>query len=1163
MPKLNHKANETRWSQYWDEQGLNQTPDIKEGDNKKYILDMFPYPSGAGLHVGHPRGYLATDVLARYYRHQGFKVLHPMGWDAFGLPAEQNAIKTGIHPSINTQSNIANFKKQLKMLGLSYDWEREVDTTDPNYYRWTQWIFLQLFQKGLAYESETPVNWCPQLGTILSNEEIVNGVSERGGHPVFRIPIKQWLLRITAYADRLLGDLDTLPEWPNKIRLMQENWIGKSEGYEVDFEVTNDVSKNNYLFLHGWEGTSQSSFFPWLKSELESRGAKVTSLDLPNTNNPKEFEQVDFVSANYVFDENTVVIGHSLGTIIGLKLIQKLKGQIKEFISIAGFADVEWKVELPFTQDFNFNFDFTSINKNCTKFTVINTLDDRFVNTKQAEYLANKLNTKVTTLESTQNHFGGEVEQNLLDTLFPKIKVYTTRVDTVSGATFLVIAPEHALVSSLTMAAKSPEVMRYIAKAKTKSEMERTELTKDKTGVFIGSYANNPLTNNPIPIYIADYVMTSYGTGAIMAVPAHDERDWDFAKKYELEINPTILPVYEELRAKVLNKEVCYTGEGVTAELVVNGTDFGGLNKADAIKAIGKLLTDANIAKPKTNFKLRDWVFSRQRYWGEPMPIVFEVDDQGNRISGPKALDDTELPLLLPEVDDFNLVKPDPNSTSPEPSLAKFRDWVEVKGYYLPNGCVKIIKPGQHIIEGLITKKFHRETNTMPQWAGSSWYYLRFMDPHNTASFCDTEKLWGPVDIYVGGAEHAVLHLLYSRFWHKVLYDLGLVSTIEPFKKLINQGLIMAEDGQKMSKSLGNVVNPDEIVAEYGCDTLRLYEYFMGPFEQSITWNTSSISGVKRFLERFYALTDKVAENNNPEGDFAVNSLIKSVSEGIEEYKFNTIISDFMKFVNSVEKLESIGIEQLRSTVVLLSPFAPFTTEQMWNELSIKVFEAKVEETKTDAKVEKSSQGEVAAELTGGVTTQQQLKNPLDNENGEPLEKLKSNDQNNESLKEWSVKEGGDILNSNPPLFVSAEKVNKPHNSIFTTIRNIFGLNKIEMTESKNRTEMSNKIEQNNPLSKGSKSQTLGDSSNQTTYQSVHLQPWPAFDESKTVQATILIGVQVNGKVRAEIELSPTATEDEAREKALAIEAIQKHIEGKEIKKLVYVKGRIVNIVVV
>ena len=667
MPKLNHKANETRWSQYWDEQGLNRTPEIKEGDTKKYILDMFPYPSGAGLHVGHPRGYLATDALARYYRHKGFKVLHPMGWDAFGLPAEQNAIKTGIHPSINTQSNIANFKKQLKMLGLSYDWEREVDTTDPNYYRWTQWIFLQLFHKGLAYESETPVNWCPQLGTILSNEEIVHGVSERGSHPVFRIPIKQWLLKITAYADRLLGDLETLPEWPNKIRLMQENWIGKSEGYEVDFEVTNDVSSNNYLFLHGWEGTSQSNFFPWLKSELESRGAKVTVLDLPNTENPKEFEQVDFVSANYVFDENTVVIGHSLGTVIGLKLIQKLKGQIKEFISIAGFADVEWKVELPFTQDFNFNFDFTSINKNCAKFTVINTLDDLFVNTKQAEFLANKLNTKVTILESTENHFGGEVEQNLLDSLFPKIKVYTTRVDTVSGATFLVIAPEHNLVGQLTIAAKSPEVMRYLEKAKTKSEMERTELTKDKTGVFTGSYANNPLTNRPIPIYIADYVMTSYGTGAIMAVPAHDERDWDFAKKYELEINPTILPVDEEFRIKVLNKEFCYTGEGVTAELVANGIDFGGLNKGDAIKAIGELLTEANIAKPKTNFKLRDWVFSRQRYWGEPMPIVFEVDDEGKRTSGPKALDDTELPLLLPEVADFNLVKPDPNSKTPEP----------------------------------------------------------------------------------------------------------------------------------------------------------------------------------------------------------------------------------------------------------------------------------------------------------------------------------------------------------------------------------------------------------------------------------------------------------------------------------------------------------------
>jgi leucyl-tRNA synthetase len=1124
MPKLNHSANQTRWSQYWEENQLNKTPEIHEGDNKKYILDMFPYPSGAGLHVGHPRGYLATDALARYYRHQGFKVLHPMGWDAFGLPAEQNAIKTGIHPSINTQSNIANFKRQLKSLGLSYDWEREIDTTDPNYYRWTQWIFLQLFHKGLAYESETPVNWCPQLGTILSNEEIVNGVSERGGHPVLRIPIKQWLLKITAYADRLLDDLDTLDEWPNKIRLMQENWIGKSEGYEVDFEVDNDISMNNYLFLHGWEGTSQSCFFPWLKHELESRGARVTSLDLPNTITPKEFEQVDFVSENYVFDENTVVVTHSLGTVIGLKIVQKLKGQIKEFISIAGFADNNWKFEAPFEPDFNFNFDFTSIKKNCAKFLVFSDVNDDLVKQEQGEYLARKLETQIINLESEKPHFCGTEEKNILTTLFPKIKIYTTRIDTIGGATFLVVAPEHPLAISLTTPEFKPEVVKYIEKAKSKSEMERTELTKDKAGVPTGSFAINPLTNQRLPIFVADYVMTSYGTGAIMAVPAHDQRDWDFAKKYNLEIIPTILPIDEKIKEQVLNKEICFTGEGITADMVVNGIDLGGLQKNLAIKAIGVTLSNSNVAVHKTNYKLRDWVFSRQRYWGEPMPIVFEVDEKGNRISGPKALDDTELPLLLPEVDDFNLVKPDPNSKFPEPSLAKFKDWVEVTGYYMPNGCVKIIKPGQHIIEGLVTQQFHRETNTMPQWAGSSWYYLRFMDPNNSESFCENEKLWGPVDIYVGGAEHAVLHLLYSRFWHKVLYDLGLVSTIEPFKKLINQGLIMAEDGQKMSKSLGNVVNPDEIIEEYGCDTLRLYEYFMGPFEQSISWNTSSISGVKRFLDRFYNLLDKVQFEPNTEADFAVNTLIKSVSEGIEEYKFNTIISDFMKFVNSVEKLDKIGIDQLKSIVVLLSPFAPFTAEQMWNELySLQYTLVKESEVITEdldqANAKNSSQEGLQPQVDGVVPAQ---------------------------------------------IFAPKLKETKPHNSFFSAIRNIFGLNEDNAKDSPLegwQPQVDGVVPSSN---QGYGISNYGESSNESTieYESVHLQLWPVFDADKVTKDTVLIGVQVNGKVRAEIELSVTESEESVKAKVIELDQIKKYTEGKEIKKFIYVAGRIVNIVI-
>ena len=817
MANYNHTEIESNWTAFWQEFQIYQTPEIQNGDSKKYILDMFPFLSGVGLHVGHPRGYVATDILSRFYRARGFKVLHPIGWDAFGLPAEQYAFKTGTHPRISNKKNIQTFKKQLGNLGLSYDWQREINTADPNYYKWTQWIFLRLFEKGLAYQSEMAVNWCPELGTILANEEVINGKSEVGGFPVIRQPIRQWLLRITEYAERLNDDLKLLPNWPSKVRAMQANWIGKSEGMLVGFE-----------------------------------------LDL-------------------------------------LEYGQKL-----------------------------------------------------------------------------------EIEN--------KIQVFTTAHDTIFGVSFLVIAPEHTLVQEILAQNTSPdfqEVRDYLKKTLSKSDLERTDLNKDKTGVCLPKItAIHPLTGEKLPIWIADYVLTNYGTGAIMAVPGADIRDFEFAKKFDLPI------IYISSGVDGQGEFISYSEnikKNPTNFTLQNSAEFSGLDFQNGQNEIAKFLIQKQIGEIKTVYKLRDWVFSRQRFWGEPIPLVFEADENWQIQSDAKMLDESELPLKLPEVEDFRRIAVDKTQAKPEPVLARFPDWVNVWGYCLPNGKVKIVPNSeisnyetaknpflkesplagdfpQNTIKNDFSdnqqpqlRRFVRETNTMPQWAGSSWYWLRFMDPSNGESFCQTEKLWGQVDIYVGGAEHAVLHLLYSRFWHKVLFDLGLVSNPEPFEKLINQGLIMAEDGQKMSKSLGNVVNPDEIIAEFGADALRLYEMFLGPFEQSISWSSQAIVGVRRFLEKFWNLQTRLylgekslAEleksdinwNDKTEHaiEIALQNLIKKVSEDIENAKFNTCVSEFMKFVNLVEKTGAITFAQLFQATILLAPFAPFLCEEIYQNL-VKIYE--------------------------------------------------------------------------------------------------------------------------------------------------------------------------------------------------------------------------------
>ncbi|MBI3412242.1 MAG: leucine--tRNA ligase [Planctomycetes bacterium] len=943
MPTYNPKVIEPRWQRFWEERKTFRTPDLS-AKAKYYILDMFPYPSGAGLHVGHPEGYTATDILARYRRMRGFNVLHPMGWDAFGLPAEQYAIQTGTHPRQTTQANINEFRRQIRMLGFSYDWDREVDTTDPHYFKWTQWIFLVLFDtwydheqkcgrpiaelpipaaiesqgslavqkyqdgKRLAYQAEVPVNWCPELGTVLANEEVIDGKSERGGHPVVRMPLRQWLLRITDYAERLLDDL-TLVDWPESIKKMQRDWIGKSEGAEVDFALRPDRS----------------------------------------------------------------------------------------------MADVKLSPDL---QPVAFN---------------------------------------------------------------KPIRVFTTRPDTLFGATYMVLAPEHPLVKTITTPLKREEVEAYVVQAARKSDLERTELAKKKTGVFTGAYAINPVNQEATPIWIADYVLASYGTGAIMAVPAHDERDFEFAQQYRLPIRPVVLPPADwlaksrvceivqkvgdgtypgnetlaEFEATVVSQAArvwtqaggdrvriterlyrmhcelfadCFVEEGIA----FNSGSFDGLTTAEFKTKITDWLEEKNNGQKKINFKLRDWLFSRQRYWGEPFPILHEIDETGKPTGAIRALSIEELPLILPELEDY---KP---SGKPEPPLGKASAWV------------RVTRDG---------KRYLRETNTMPQWAGSCWYYLRYLDAKNDKTFCDPgkEKTWMPVDLYVGGAEHAVLHLLYSRFWHKVLFDRGYVHFPEPFKRLVNQGMILGEmeyttytrqgawislpeversgtegleavkltedqvekkgdaivlkenpairidaRAHKMSKARGNVINPDHVVDEYGADSLRLYEMFMGPLEATKPWSMRGVEGVYRFLNRVWRLViDERAEEMrlldtiedvkpDRETERLLHHTIKRVTDDLESMSFNTAIAAMMEFTNHLTRQAVRPRSVLRTFVLLLSPFAPHLAEELWRSFENSETLAFEAWPTYDEALLKADQIEVPVQINGKLRGKLQVRADID-----------------------------------------------------------------------------------------------------------------------------------------------------------------------------------------
>ena len=709
----NFREVEKKWQDYWDEHKTFYTDVWDFSKPKFYALDMFPYPSGQGLHVGHPEGYTATDIVCRMKRMQGYNVLHPMGWDAFGLPAEQYAIKTGKHPYGFTLNNIATFKRQLKMLGFSFDWDKEVSTADPDFYKWTQWIFKQLYNDGYAKLIDMPVNWCDELGTVLSNDEVINGKSERGGYPVVRKNMKQWVLDIPKYAEVLLNGLDEI-DWPESTKEIQRNWIGKSVGAEVNFKID-------------------------------------------------KFDDLTF-------------------------------------------------------------------------------------------------------------------------------KVFTTRPDTLFGATYCVLAPEHELVEKITTSDKKDDVTNYIKMAASKSDLERTELNKEKTGVFTGAYAINPVNNKKIPIWISDYVLATYGTGAIMAVPAHDERDYEFATKFGIEIIPV-------LDGGDVQKEA-FVGDGAH----INSDFLNGLNKEDAINKMNSWLEENKIGEKKVNYKLREWIFARQRYWGEPIPIIHFED-------GMQVLDDDELPLVLPELEDYS-----PSKTGASP-LDKAIDWVNVE------------KDGKH---------GKRETSTMPGSAGSSWYFLRYIDPHNEKEFANIELLkhWMPVDLYMGGPEHAVGHLLYSRFWNNYLYNKGLVPVKEPFAKLRHQGMILGSNGEKMSKSKGNVINPDDMVNQYGADALRIYEMFMGPIDAAKPWDPNGIEGSKKFIDRVWRLyteTDKIQDKENPELDKVFHYTVKKVTHDYENMEFNTAISQMMIFINTVYKTDVFPKEYARAFLQLLNPVAPHITEELWN----------------------------------------------------------------------------------------------------------------------------------------------------------------------------------------------------------------------------------------
>ncbi len=955
MQKYCPQKIEVKWQKQWEKDNVFVAEDYSKKP-KKYILVEFPYPSGAGLHVGHVRSYTALDVMARMYRLRGFNVMYPIGWDAFGLPTENYAIKHKIHPKIATQKNIAIFKKQLKSLGISYDWSREIDTTDPDYYQWTQWIFLKFFEQGLAYKHKMPVNWCRSCKIVLANEEVVDGRCERCQGEVEKREKEQWMLKITAYADRLVDDLDTV-DYLEKIKAQQINWIGRSEGAEVNFEID---QKFNYVILHGYGATKENSFYCWLKAELEKRGHRVQIPQLPNTNNPDILEQIEFVKKNVKFDENTILIAHSLGSVVAMKVLEGLKRPIYKYVSVGGFVTPEFldNHKRPFVKTFNWRYNFEKICKKIIKIRILRDIKDHKIPSEQADKIKDAIGGKIIDGTGTAKHFLGKLEPLVLEHSLEQLKIFTTRPDTLYGATYMVVAPEHEIIKNYQVRITNySEVEKYVKKAKTKSDLERTELQKEKTGVEIrGFKAVNPVNGEKISVFVADYVLSTYGTGAIMAVPGHDQRDWDFAKKYKQKIKTVV-------QSKVASKDKAFAGEGIA----VNSKIIDGLETFAAKKKITQWLEKNNYGRKAINYKLRDWIFSRQHYWGEPIPIIH------CETCGTVPVPQKDLPVRLPDVKNY-----EPTDTGESP-LATIKDWVKVK-------CPRCGSDAK------------RETDTMPNWAGSSWYFLRYCDPKNLKAFADERKMqyWMPVDLYNGGMEHTTLHLLYSRFWHKFLYDQGLVGTPEPYARRTSHGMVLAEDGRKMSKSFGNVINPDEIVQNEeggGADTLRLYELFMGPFSEAIPWSMDGIKGIRRFLEKIWVVYQEKemikcggsCARVNKSLSILLHQTIKKVGEDIENMNFNTAISQMMIFINQASQQEKLPVGAMKIFLILLSPFAPHMAEELWEKIGNQESILKENWPKYNSKILSEEQINLIIQVNGRVRDTIKINRGISQENAVKL----------------------------------------------------------------------------------------------------------------------------------------------------------------------------------
>lgn len=953
MKRYNPSEIEPKWRDIWDEQQVYKA-DLASDKPKYYAMSMFNYPSGAGIHIGHAMNYTLSDVMARYKRQAGYESFHPVGWDSFGLPAENFAIKTGISPQESIATIIPDYHAQYKAMGWSNDWSREIATSDPRYYKWTQWIFAQVYKAGLAYQDARQQWWCTKCQTVLSNEQVIDGKCWRhdgADDPlVEKKEVKQWFFKITDYADKMLEATDAL-DWTESVKLAQKNWIGKSQGAEIDFAIDIDA---NYVLLHGFTANSKSDFHPWLKEQLEATGARVYSPDLPDTDSPNADTQAAFVLDNYEFNEKTVIIGHSYGSVVALKILEKLTTPIARLVTVAGFAQPGFSDhERNFESTTNWQFDFEKIYNTVQSVDVLRVMNDSAVPSERADYLAEKLSATVQDFTAEANHACGATEPFILKSLKGEITVFTTRPDTLFGATFLVIAPEHDMVASLSTTDTKETVDEYVKQALKKTELERQSDNKDKTGVFTGSYAINPATGEKVPIWVADYVLDGYGTGAIMAVPAHDERDFAFAEKFKLPIVEVIeKPSHDD-------SEVTYTGEGV----LINSGMFDGAVTSDAREEIVAWLEQQNVGKSKTVFKIRDWSVSRQRYWGAPIPII-HCDKCGIQL-----VPDDQLPVELPVLDDFA------PSGDGRGALARATEWLNVK---CP-GC---------------GGSAERETDTLDTYMCSSWYFLRYLDPENAEAAFDknTINTWMPVDFY-NGADHATAHMIYARFITRFLAEQGYLAEPEPFKKFLFNGKVTAQNGEMFSKSKGNGVDPLEIISQgYGADALRTYLMFAAPLDTWVKWDPQGVPATHRFLNRIWNLVQEFVESNDDGANDTIPRIIhptiKKVTHDLEHQKYNTAIAAMMEATNKlyVEKAnhQFAGKDSwqfaLESLVSLVAPFAPHAADEMWQQLGKSTTVQRDSWPEWDEKYLVSETMKIVVQVNGKLRTTLELAKDTDKE---------------------------------------------------------------------------------------------------------------------------------------------------------------------------------------